>query len=647
MSGLTVCCRVAALNTAITGDRRGVYNKLAKEITGEESFLGQDDLLGLQLYPDTNWPQKFVIKLATEELKRQVLVQGLSMFGITVFFQDDNSLFTKVIVKDVLLDWNQDMIKEMLEPYGDFIRAEPLKHIIDSRVTAWESGEWLAYMSKVHTVIPSVIDYKIELKSYRVRLWYEGQPQSTNAPSQSSNVISRQPPVIKNCGMCGASDHTTRECQLQVPVCFTCKAQDHTTRECPENEGAKVTEKSVIFYSSKCPLSNWNTEYPFSIGNTEYICIEQRVQAEKCSMFGDMIAAEKVMDETDPKKMRKLGENVRNYKHSEWMSSIGDITYEANLAKFSDRRAAGAKDYLLATGSRIIGEASANMKWGIGLKVSDRDSANPRAWKGENLSGVILMDIRNDIVRSQAPPPPPPPQNSGDTTDPPHTSSPTAPSGAARVSLGSVQEVDLNAALIGDHNTQNLSMPDDGHIKTTVFPFGEGASLTDIRQAIADGSSGVVQNQSVQVVALHVGASEWRNPAAGVTKAKDAYVSLVKLMNEISSKFDSPDLVVSSVPFLKLSDSPTPAEIQANEEIKKFNSKLQDLGEAESNVHFVDNSVGIYVDNKLVNLYSDPFTLNDLGRSILSDNLRNGIRGCFVDSLQNAQADGSVWQTAK
>ena len=64
-------------------------------------------------------------------------------------------------------------------------------------------------------------------------------------------------------------------------------------------------------------------------------------------------------------------------------------------------------------------------------------------------------------------------------------------------------------------------------------------------------------------------------------------------------------------------------------------------------MHFVDNSVGIYVDNKLVNLYSDPFTLNDLGRSILSDNLRNGIRGCFVDSLQNAQTDGSVWQTAK
>ena len=87
MSGLTVCCRVAALNTGITGDRRKVYNRLANEVTGEGSYLGQEDLLGLQLYPDTNWPQKFVIKLATEELKMKVLVQGLTMFGVTVFFQ--------------------------------------------------------------------------------------------------------------------------------------------------------------------------------------------------------------------------------------------------------------------------------------------------------------------------------------------------------------------------------------------------------------------------------------------------------------------------------------------------------------------------------------------------------------------------------
>ena len=638
MSGLTVCCRVAALNTSITGDRRSLYNKLAKEVTGEDSFLQQEDLLGLQLYPDTQWPQKFVIKLATEDLKSKVLVQGLSMFGVTVFFQDDNSLFTKVFVRDVLLDWDENMIKEMLQPYGDFIRAEPLKHIIDGKVTTWDSGDWLAFMSKVHTILPSVIEYKIELKSYRVRLSYEGQQQTANVPpgNNPQNVNQRPVPVIKNCGMCGGSDHTTRECRMQVPVCFTCKQQDHTTRECPENEGAKVMDKSVIFYSSKCPLSNWNIDYPFSIGHKEYICIEQRVQEKKCSMFGDIATAEKIMDETDPQKMRKIGENVRNYKHSEWMGCIDQVTYDANKAKFSDRRAAGAKDYLLATGKRVIGEASANMKWGIGLKVSDRNSCDPNSWVGDNMSGIILMDIRDNIIKSQ------PPTNPAAAS----ASSNTNNGSDLNMSMSDIQSVDLHAALIGDHNTRSLSM-DDGHIKTEILSFGDKSTLTEIRQSILNGSvDAAVQNHQKQVVALHVGSSEWRDPEAGVTKAKDAYQSLVKLMNVCSTKFESPELVVSSVPLLKLSDSPTPAESQACEEIKKFNSKLCDLGESEPNVHYVDNSLGIYTSNSLLSLHDGINTLNERGRSILSDNLRNGIRGCFAESVQNTREHASGWQTA-
>ena len=52
-------------------------------------------------------------------------------------------------------------------------------------------------------------------------------------------------------------------------------------------------------------------------------------------------------------------------------------------------------------------------------------------------------------------------------------------------------------------------------------------------------------------------------------------------MNVCSGKLESPELVVSSVPLLKLSDNPTPAEIQACEEIKNFNLKVHDLGESE------------------------------------------------------------------
>ena len=568
----------------------------------------------------------------------KVLVQGLTMFGVTVFFQDDNSLFTKVVVQDVLLDWDENMLKEMLQPFGEFIRAEPLKHIIDGKVSAWDSGAWLAFMSKVHTVLPAVIEYKIEMKTYRVRLSYEvqQQQQAVNVPNNPPNVNQQPAPVIKNCGMCGGSDHFTRDCRLQVPVCFTCKQQDHTTRDCPENEGAKVVDKCYIYYSLKCPLSNWNVEYPFSVGHEEYICIEQRVQKEKCDMFGDISTAEKIMEETDPQKMRKIGENVRNYKHSEWMGCIDQVTYDANKAKFSDRRAAGARECLLSTGNRIIGEASTNMKWGTGLKVSDRNACDPKSWIGENMSGIILMDIRDNIIKSQ-----PPPARNDQNLSTTASSSPVDSSEAGlNMSMSDIQSVDLHAVLIGDHNTQKLSL-DDGHIKTKILSFSDKSSLTEIRQSILNGSvDAEVQNHKVKVVALHVGSGEWRDPEAGVTKAIDAYHNLVKLMNVCSGKLESPELVVSSVPLLKLSDNPTPAEIQACEEIKNFNLKVHDLGESESNVHYVDNSLGICTNNKLLSLHDGINTLNERGLSVLSDNLRNGIRSCFVESVQ------SGWQVA-
>jgi ribA/ribD-fused uncharacterized protein len=72
---------------------------------------------------------------------------------------------------------------------------------------------------------------------------------------------------------------------------------------------------------------------------------------------------------------------------------------EGNKHKFSQNP--GFKDYLLSTGNKIIVEASpVDAIWGIGLPQDSRHAKNPYSWRGQNLLGFALMEVR-DILHKQ------------------------------------------------------------------------------------------------------------------------------------------------------------------------------------------------------------------------------------------------------
>lgn len=71
-----------------------------------------------------------------------------------------------------------------------------------------------------------------------------------------------------------------------------------------------------------------------------------------------------------------------------------EIVKSGNLAKFSQDE--NLKEFLLSTGDKIIVEASPyDSIWGIGMGVKDENIEDPTAWKGENLLGFALMEVRD------------------------------------------------------------------------------------------------------------------------------------------------------------------------------------------------------------------------------------------------------------
>ena len=371
----TVSCHVSQIRCKYGLRTREAHGFLYKEITKE---IDQEQVLMIQLVP-SDWPQRMKVTLRSKEVKDELLVHGLQMYGTTVSMKDEDSSITRVALHNLTANIKHDDIKVELSKYGAVLRVEHDFIYADGYKTSAVTGTRFAYMASIETRIPSTIEIKPDenTASSVAKVMYRGK----NVNTQEGNNINTPGNVTK-------SDKS----------CYACGSSGHISTDCPDNAGSKKNEEVYLIYSSKCPLHAMNMEYPFRINNQEYSCIEQFVNEAKCLHFGDQIRATQIRDETDPKAMRRIGERISGYVNAEWTPHVSRILTEAVYAKYHEPGAAGARKELLATGNRVIGEATRNMRYGTGIHISDPNTADQTKWEGENLTGKLLMAVRAELI---------------------------------------------------------------------------------------------------------------------------------------------------------------------------------------------------------------------------------------------------------
>jgi len=122
------------------------------------------------------------------------------------------------------------------------------------------------------------------------------------------------------------------------------------------------------------------------------------MMAEKARVMGDEKTRLRILKATTPSQMKALGRKVTPFDPSKWDRHKRDVVFRGNLAKFQQNP--GLKSTLLGTGSRTIVEAAKNDRiWGIGLSVSEAESG--AKWRGQNLLGKALMQVR-DALKEQS-----------------------------------------------------------------------------------------------------------------------------------------------------------------------------------------------------------------------------------------------------
>lgn len=160
-----------------------------------------------------------------------------------------------------------------------------------------------------------------------------------------------------------------------------------------EHPGTPLT----FFWSKDSPFSNFH-KASFQDEHREYTCTEQYMMYHKALLFGDYGTAKKILKLPygNPHDYKKLGRQVKGFDPHVWDNRKVDIVLQGCLLKFSQN--AYLKEALLATKGTVLVEASPyDNIWGIKIGPDDPRRLDPKKWRGQNLLGFILTEVRRRL----------------------------------------------------------------------------------------------------------------------------------------------------------------------------------------------------------------------------------------------------------
>ncbi|MEO5893579.1 MAG: NADAR family protein [Ferruginibacter sp.] len=156
--------------------------------------------------------------------------------------------------------------------------------------------------------------------------------------------------------------------------------------------GHKPSKNGSIIKSC---FSQW-WQSPFVVEGKQYKTAEHWMMEKKAVLFDDPVIAEKILLAADPGKAKSLGRKVAGYNDLVWKEHREQIVVDGNYHKFSQHDQ--LKYFLLSTGDAVIVEASpTDAIWGIGISGDNPDALEPGKWRGLNLLGFALMEVRDKL----------------------------------------------------------------------------------------------------------------------------------------------------------------------------------------------------------------------------------------------------------
>ncbi|MEM9191649.1 MAG: NADAR family protein [Myxococcota bacterium] len=147
-------------------------------------------------------------------------------------------------------------------------------------------------------------------------------------------------------------------------------------------------------------LSQW-FDASFVVNGERYVTAEHWMMVKKAELFDDDEMRTKILAAEEPGAAKALGRKVRGFDGARWEEHRFDIVVAGNVEKFSQNSRLG--DFLRHTGRRVLVEAAPRDRiWGIGLGAANPAAKDPSRWRGLNLLGFALMEVRSKLLAGSA-----------------------------------------------------------------------------------------------------------------------------------------------------------------------------------------------------------------------------------------------------
>jgi ribA/ribD-fused uncharacterized protein len=155
-----------------------------------------------------------------------------------------------------------------------------------------------------------------------------------------------------------------------------------------------MTDQYVFFWDG--PFSQWAYSR-FTIDGMTFNTCEQWMMYNKAIMFNDELIVQRIMNTRDPSMQKLLGKKVKGFNDQRWMEDAYNIVKRGNLAKFQQN--VDFMNALIETKGKILVEASPyDTRWGIGMGANDTGVEDPANWRGLNLLGKAITEVRVELL---------------------------------------------------------------------------------------------------------------------------------------------------------------------------------------------------------------------------------------------------------
>ena len=162
----------------------------------------------------------------------------------------------------------------------------------------------------------------------------------------------------------------------------------------PANTCTRKHGDVIAFFGGHSPLSNFY-KANISIDDKTFSSVEQYFQYQKCVFAEHLENASKILKTHSPVQCKQIGDSVA-LDDNLWLPQAKEIMKVGMKAKFT--QSVRAKAFLLNTGESTLAEAGPNKIYGTGLKLSDINNSSKEKWNGTNVTGNVLMTVRNEIM---------------------------------------------------------------------------------------------------------------------------------------------------------------------------------------------------------------------------------------------------------